>query len=163
MVYGDFMSVNSVLKHLKEYNLESHFIKVEESIGTVEEAAKVLGCMPADIAKTMAFMLDEEPIVIVMAGDMIIDNSKYKGYFHKKAKMVPFELVEELTSHIPGGVTPYGLKEDVAIYLDESLKTHDFIYPAAGDPVTAIKLTISEIESSLNDYKWIDVTKKRGE
>lgn len=152
------MSVNSVKKHLEKYNLLDHLFKEETTCKTVEEAAKSLNCDPSEIAKTMSFDLDNKTIVIVMAGDKKIDNSKYKNYFHKKAKMLSFDEVEMKTSHVPGGVTPYGLCDDVDVYLDESLKEHSIIYPAGGDTMWVIRLTLDELTSSL-DFTWVDVTK----
>ena len=153
------MSLDSVKKHLKEYNLEKNIIHDDNSTATVEEAAIALGCRPKDIAKTMAFDVDGKTIVIVVAGDKKIDNSKYKGYFHKKAKMLAAEEVEPRTSHLLGGVCPFGLPDNVEVYLDKSLKEFEFVYPAAGTPHDAVKITIEDLEKVTNHPEWIDVVK----
>lgn len=152
------MSVNSVRKHLKKYNLLDHLFEENTTCKTVSEAANSIGCKDEDIAKTLSFDLDGETIVIVMAGDKKIDNAKYRAYFHKKAKMLSFDEVEKRTSHVPGGVTPYGLNENVKIYLDESLKAHNILYPSGGDTNWVIKISLEELKNSL-DFTWVDVTK----
>ena len=106
----------------------------------------------------MSFHVGDEVIVIVMAGDARIDNKKYKSFFHKKAKMLHGEEVESLTGHPIGGVCPFGLKEGVKVYLDESLERFDHVYPACGSPNSAIKLTIPELEKYAHQESWIDVT-----
>ena len=153
------MSVESVRSHLKKYNLEDKLIKETTTCKTVIEAVETLGCHESDIAKTMSFDVDGKTIVIVMAGDKKVDNAKYKAYFHKKAKMLSFDEVLDRTSHYPGGVTPYGLNDEVELYLDESLKEHELLYPAGGDTDWVIKLTREELERSLPNATYIDVTK----
>ena len=152
------MSVNSVRKHLKKYNLLDHLFEENTTCKTVSEAANSIGCKDEEIAKTLSFDLDGETIVIVMAGDKKIDNAKYRAYFHKKAKMLSFDEVEKRTSHVPGGVTPYGLNENVKVYLDESLKAHKILYPSGGDTNWVIKISLEELKNSL-DFTWVDVTK----
>lgn len=152
------MSVNSVREHLKKYNLLDHLFEENTTCKTVSEAANSIGCKDEEIAKTLSFQLDDETIVIVMAGDKKIDNAKYRAYFHKKAKMLSFDEVEKRTSHVPGGVTPYGLKENVKVYLDESLKAHNILYPSGGDTNWVIKISLEELKNSL-DFTWVDVTK----
>ena len=152
------MSVNSVRKHLKKYNLLDHLFEENTTCKTVSEAANSIGCKDEEIAKTLSFDLDGETIVIVMAGDKKIDNAKYRAYFHKKAKMLSFDEVEKRTSHVPGGVTPYGLNENVKVYLDESLKAHTILYPSGGPPNWVIKISLEELKNSL-DFTWVDVTK----
>lgn len=153
------MSVESVRLHLKKYNLEDKLMKEPTTCKTVVEAAETLGCHESDIAKTMSFDVDSKTVIIVMAGDKKVDNAKYKAYFHKKAKMLSFDEVLDKTSHYPGGVTPYGLPLDIDVYLDESLKEHDILYPAGGDTDWVIKLTREELEKSLPNAIYIDVTK----
>ena len=152
------MSVNSVRKHLKKYNLLDHLFEENTTCKTVSEAANSIGCKDEEIAKTLSFDLDGETIVIVMAGDKKIDNAKYRAYVHKRAKMVSFDEVEKRTSHVPGGVTPYGLNENVKVYLDESLKAHNILYPSGGDTNWVIKISLEELKNSL-DFTWVDVTK----
>ena len=152
------MSVNSIRKHIKKYNLLDHLFEENTTCKTVSEAANSIGCKDEEIAKTLSFDLDGETIVIVMAGDKKIDNAKYRAYFHKKAKMLSFDEVEKRTSHVPGGVTPYGLNENVKVYLDESLKAHNILYPSGGDTNWVIKISLEELKNSL-DFTWVDVTK----
>ena len=152
------MSVNSVRKHLKKYNLLDHLFEENTTCKTVSEAATSIGCKDEEISKTLSFDLDGKTIVIVMAGNKKIDNAKYRAYFHKKAKMLSFDEVEKRTSHVPGGVTPYGLNENVKVYLDESLKAHNILYPSGGDTNWVIKISLEELKNSL-DFTWVDVTK----
>ena len=130
-----------------------------ESSATVKEAAKAIGCKESEIAKTLSFLIEDKPILIVVAGDCKIDNGKYKQEFGKKAKMIPYEEVEKLIGHNVGGVCPFGINENVTVYLDNSLKKFDTIYPACGESNTAVKLTIEELEKTSNYKKWIDVCK----
>ena len=129
------------------------------SSATVEEAAKAVNCKEEEIAKTLSFLVEEKPIVIVIAGDKKIDNSKYKAEFHSKAKMIPLDNVEKLIGHEVGGVCPFGIKENIQVYLDISLKRFSIVYPACGSSNSAIKLTIEELEKISNYKKWIDVCK----
>lgn len=154
------MSLDSVREEFKKYGIEDRIIILNESSATVHLASVALGCTEAEIAKTMSFLVDEQPIVIVMAGDVKISNHKYKSYFHKKARMLRGEEVIEYTSHPIGGVCPFGLKNNVIIYLDESLKRFTNVYPACGSPNSAIKLTVSELEEYTNYKEWIDVTEQ---
>lgn len=154
------MSFQKAKEHLKKYELDKKIMEFTTSSATVQEAAKALNCTEGEIAKTLSFLIDEQPILIVVAGDAKIDNSKYKGEFHKKAKMIPFDKVENMIGHKVGGVCPFGIKEGVEVYLDISLKKYETIYPAAGSSNSAVKLTIKELEEASNYKKWIDVCKK---
>ena len=154
------MSFERAKEYLKEYGLENKVMEFPVSSATVEEAAKAVGCMEEEIAKTLSFIVEDKPILIVVAGDCKIDNSKYKAEFHKKAKMIPFNDVEKLIGHNVGGVCPFGIKERVTVYLDDSLKRFDTIYPACGSSNSAVKLTIEELEQASNFEKWIDVCKQ---
>ena len=153
------MSFEKAKKHLQKYGLENKIMEFPVSSATVEEAAKAVGCKECEIAKTLSFIVDDKPILIVVAGDSKIDNSKYKQEFHKKAKMIPFLEVEKLVGHNVGGVCPFGINENVTVYLDSSLKRFETIYPACGSSNSAVKLTIEEIEKTSNFVKWIDVCK----
>ena len=153
------MSLENAKKHLQRCGLENKIMEFSVSSATVEEAAKAIHCKEEEIAKTLSFLVDNKPILIVVAGDSKIDNSKYKSEFHTKAKMIPFDQVEELTGHKVGGVCPFGANEDVAIYLDESLKRFEVIYPACGSSNSAVKLSLEELEKASNYKKWIDVCK----
>mgnify|MGYP004614491431 FL=1 len=115
---------------------------------------------PGMIAKTLSFLEGDKAILILAEGTARIDNHKYKEKFHTKAKMIPFEEVEEYIGHAPGGVCPFGIKEGVEVYLDESLKKFDTVYPAAGNDHSAVKLTIPELEAVAGAVGWIDVCKE---
>lgn len=121
--------------------------------------AKAVGSSEAEIAKTLSFLVEEKPVLIVAAGDARINNAKFKAEFHTKAKMIPAEYVEVLTGHAIGGVCPFGVNEGVEVYLDESLKRFSIIYPACGSSNSAVKLTIEELERTSRYKKWIDVCK----
>lgn len=157
------MSKQSVIEHLKKYNLDTKIITVPTSSATVKEAAEALGTEEARIAKTLSFKLKEKNIIIVVAGDVKIDNAKYKQTFSEKAHMLSHEEVEEITGHPVGGVCPFGVKPGVEIYLDESLKRFETVYPACGATNNAIELTISKLEEVTNYPQWIDVCKLKEE
>lgn len=152
------MSVESVKKQFEEEKLDLEVIEFGESTATVELAAAAIGVEPEQIAKTMAFKVKDENILIISKGDAKIDNRKYKDYFNAKAKMLKFDEVEEITGHPVGGVCPFGLKNSLNIYLDESLKKFDFVYPAAGSPNSAVKITIDKL-SDITKGIWVDVCK----
>lgn len=153
------MSLTRAKEYLKKFSLEDKVMEFPVSSATVEEAAKAINCEEKEIAKTLSFLIEDKPILIVVAGDCKIDNGKYKAEFSIKAKMIPFERVEELTGHAVGGVCPFGVKEDAVIYLDNSLKRLKIIYPACGSSNSAIKLTVEELEKIVNYKKWVDVCK----
>ena len=152
------MSLIKVREYLKKYEKDEEIVEFDESSATVAEAAQAIGCGEADIAKTLSFLVDGKPILIVMAGDKRCDNHKYKEFFHEKAHMIPREDLVELIGHEAGGVCPFGVNDGVTIYLDESLKKHEFVYPACGSSNSAIKLSIQELERLSNYKEWIDVT-----
>lgn len=146
-------------KHLKEYNLDDRIIEFPISTATVLEAANALKCTEGEIAKSLAFLLEDNPILIIAVGDKKIDNSKYKQTFHIKAKMIPFDQVEKLIGHAAGGVCPFGINDNINVYLDESLKQYPIVYPACGTPNSAVKLSILELEKASNYISWVDVCK----
>ena len=113
----------------------------------------------ARIAKTLSFMVGEQPILILMAGDVKVDNSKYKAQFHTKAKMMTPDQLEEFVGHQIGGVCPFGIKDGVEVYLDESMKRFDTVFPAVGSSNSAIELTIPELEKYSSYKEWIEVSK----
>ena len=153
------MSIDKVRNYFKEYNIEKSIIELSTSTATVKEAAESLGTEFINDFNVSAPIVEDKPIIIVVAGDAKIDNSKYKGYFHSKAKMIPYEEVNNLIGHNPGGVCPFAINEGVTVYLDESLKRFDYVYPACGSSNSAIKLTIEELEKYSNYTTWIDVCK----
>ena len=127
------------------------------SSATVELAAIAVGTEPARIAKSLTFIVDEKPVIIICAGDAKVSNSKYKAYFHTKAKMLSYDQVSEMIGHEVGGVCPFGIKENVSVYLDESLKRFDIVYPACGSDNSAVELSIPELEETSKYLEWIDV------
>ena len=139
------MSLEKAKKYLQKYGLENKIMEFSVSSATVEEAARAINCKEEEIAKTLSFIVDDKPILIVVAGDSKIDNSKYKTEFHTKAKMIPFDQVEKLTGHAVGGVCPFGVNPNVDIYLDNSLKRFEVIYPACGSSNSAVKLSLDEL------------------
>ena len=154
------MSIIKAREYLKKYNYDDKILEFPVSSATVSEAALALNCEEGEIAKTLSFLIDDKPVLIVVGGDYKIDNSKYKSEFHVKAKMIPFNDVELLIGHAAGGVCPFGINEGISVYLDISLKEHEYIYPACGSSNSAIKLSINELEELSNYQKWIDVCKK---
>lgn len=153
------MAIEKVKEYFKQFHRENDILEFEVSSATVELAAKALNCEEALIAKTLSFLVGEQPILIVTAGNMKIDNSKYKKTFHKKAKMIPFNDVEKIIGHETGGVCPFGINDGIDVYLDESLKQYEYVYPACGSSNSAIKLNIKELEEYSNYKEWIDVCK----
>ena len=154
------MSLEKAKAYLAEKGYADHVIELEDSSATVQLAAQALGVEPGMIAKTMSFLIGEEAILILTEGTAKVDNRKYKDTFHMKAKMIPFEEVEGWIGHAPGGVCPFGIKEGIKVYLDESLKQFDTVYPAAGNDHSAVKLTIAELEEMAGAVGWVDVCKE---
>ncbi|GMA47128.1 hypothetical protein TMUPMC115_1375 [Tetragenococcus muriaticus PMC-11-5] len=154
------MSLERVKEYFSTLEMENRVKILTGSSATVDQAAQVLGCLPEKIAKTMSFTLNErQNILIVMAGDARIDNKKYKSFFGKRAKMIPKDFVEQAIGHSPGGVCPFAIKPNVDVYLDESLRDFDWIYPAAGDSQSAVELTPNELEKYSSAKDWVDVAK----
>ena len=140
------MSVEKVRAYLTPYGVAQRIRELEVSSATVELAAAALGVAPARIAKTLSFKVGERPILVVAAGDARIDNSKYKHFFGVKAKMLTPEEAVEHIGHTVGGVCPFALPEDVSVYLDESLRRFETVFPAVGSAASAIELTCPELE-----------------
>lgn len=153
------MSREKVERYLGERNYADRIIVLEDSSATVEEAAQALGCEPEHIAKTMSFLLEEEPILVVMAGDARVDNRKFKDRFHKRPRMIAPDEVEGYVGHAPGGVCPFAVNGDVRVFLDESLKRFLTVYPAAGDAHSAVRLSPDELELLSCPEEWIDVAR----
>lgn len=151
------MSLERAANDLRQKGLADHIIIPEHSSATVAEAAEALGCEPGMIAKTLSFLQGDRPVLILIEGTARIDNAKYKARFQKKAKMIPPDQVEGLIGHAVGGVCPFGVNESVTVYLDESLKLHATVYPAAGTDHSAVRLTIAELERACPGAEWIDV------
>ena len=153
------MSIERARAHLAKYGLEDRIRELTVSSATVALAAEALGCEPARIAKTLSFENGEGAILVIAAGDARIDNAKFKHRFGMKAHMLSAEQVEPLIGHGVGGVCPFGIHEGIPVYLDESLKRFDIVYPAAGTAASAVMLTLSELERASEADGWVDVTK----
>ena len=153
------MSLLKAKEVLQRYGLEDRIMEFDVLSSTVKEAAKAINCKEEEIAKTLSFIVEDKPIIIVVVGDSKIDNSKFKTEFKTKAKMIPIDNVEEMIGHAVGGVCPFGVNKNVDVYLDDSLKRFEIIYPACGSSNSAVKLTLDELEKTSNYRKWIDVCK----
>ncbi|MBQ7918606.1 MAG: YbaK/EbsC family protein [Lachnospiraceae bacterium] len=153
------MAFDRAKAYLEEKGFGDRVKEFEVSSATVELAAIAVGTEPARIAKSLTFLVGDKPVMIICAGDVKIDNSKYKGMFHTKAKMLTPEQVETMIGHAIGGVCPFGINEGVSVYLDESMKRFDTIYPACGSSNSAVKLTCEELEMLSGALGWIDVCK----
>lgn len=154
------MSIEKVRKYFSARGMEDQILEFDVSSATVELAAKALNCDGCLIAKTLSFLVHDDVILIVAPGDVKIDNHKYKMHFGVKAKMLPAEEAEQLIGHAVGGVCPFAVNEGVKVFLDESLKRFEFVYPACGSSNSAIKLTIPELEKNTDHFSgWVDVCK----
>jgi prolyl-tRNA editing enzyme YbaK/EbsC (Cys-tRNA(Pro) deacylase) len=155
------MAIERVREYFKKYGMENRVMEFEVSSATVELAAEALGCAPCRIAKTLSFMVTGSPILIVTAGDEKVDNHKYKEKFGVKAKMLTPEEVEKLVGHAVGGVCPFAVNDGVTVYLDESLKRFETVFPACGSSNSAIEMTMEELEKYSGFVSWVDVCKGR--
>ena len=153
------MAIEKVKEYFKQFGMENRILEFATSSATVELAAQAVGCEPARIAKTLSFMVNDSPVLVVAAGDARIDNPKFKAQFASKAKMLSAEEAETLVGHAVGGVCPFAVNEGVAVYLDESLKRFDTVFPACGSSNSAIELTSEELERYSNAIAWVNVCK----
>lgn len=155
------MSIEKVREYFNSVGINSRIKEFSKSSATVELAAHALGCAPERIAKTLSFKLKDDCILIVTAGDVKIDNSKYKARFGAKASMLKFDEAAELIGHAVGGVCPFAVNDGVKVYLDESLKRFETVFPACGSSNSAIELTIAELEKYSAFIDWVDVCKPK--
>ena len=153
------MSVEKVKSYFRQYGIDDRIQEFDVSSATVELASQALNCEPCRIAKTLSFMVDGGPILIVTAGDMKIDNPKYKAQFGTKAKMLKPDEVTQLVGHSIGGVCPFAVNNGVKVYLDESLKRFQTVFPACGSSNSAIELTLPELEKYSAYVAWVDICK----
>ena len=153
------MSFERAKEYLEARGYGDRIIVPETSSATVAEAAAALNCEPGMIAKTLSFLVEDKPVLVLAEGMARIDNHKFKEHFHCKAKMIPADVVEECVGHDIGGVCPFGVKEGVTVYLDESLKQHETVYPAAGNSQSAVRLSIADLEDCSGYIAWVDVCK----
>jgi prolyl-tRNA editing enzyme YbaK/EbsC (Cys-tRNA(Pro) deacylase) len=154
------MSIQKVRAYFETLGIADRIREFEVSSATVELAAVAVGVEGARIAKSLSFKVDDHPIIIVVAGDAKVDNSRYKAQFHTKAKMLTFEEAHTLIGHDVGGVCPFALPEDVQVYLDVSLQRFDTVFPAAGSDNSAVEMTCAELERYASNFvAWVDVCK----
>ena len=150
------MTLETVRKHIEDENIDVSILEMKESTATVELAAKAWGVEPGRIAKSMAIRLKDEDIIILTKGDVKLDNRKFKDQFKQKARFIKANEILEVTGHPVGGVCPFGLKNPLKIYLDKSLKLYDFVYPAAGDVNTCLKIDVDYLQK-VTDAEWVDI------
>ena len=154
------MSIEKGRAYFEPLGIAGRIREFDVSSATVELAAVAVGVEGARIAKSLSFKVDEHPIIVVVAGDAKVDNSRYKAQFHTKAKMLTFEEAHTLVGHDVGGVCPFALPEDVKVYLDASLRRFETVFPAAGSDNSAVEMTCEELERySSNFTAWVDVCK----
>lgn len=153
------MSIEKVRAYFESRDIADKIREFEVSSATVALAAQALGCEECRIAKSMSFHVGEKAVLIVTAGDVKVDNAKFKAQFATKAKMLAFDEVEPLIGHAVGGVCPFAVNEGVEIYLDESLKRFETVFPACGSSNSAIELTLEELEKYSGSTGWVDVCK----
>ena len=153
------MSIQRVKDYFRALGLEDRVLEFDVSSATVDLAAQALGCQPCRIAKTLSFLADGHAILIVAAGDAKVDNPKYKAQFGTKAKMLTPQEAEELVGHAVGGVCPFAVNQGVTVYLDQSLKRFETVFPACGSGNSAIELSIPELEQYSGYTTWVDVCK----
>ena len=152
------MSIERVRAFMRERNMEDRILEFDVSSATVALAAEAVGCAPERIAKTLSFLVDGGAVLVVAAGDARVDNPKFKAQFHTTAKMLTPEEAVNLVGHAVGGVCPFAVNEGVKVYLDESLRRFETVFPACGSSNSAIELTLPELEQ-LSGGEWIDVCK----
>ena len=153
------MSIEKVKNYFRTRGMEDRVLEFTVSSATVELAAIALGCEECRIAKTLSFHVGERVVLVVMAGDTKIDNQKYKAQFGTKAKMLEYEEAPALIGHAVGGVCPFAVNEGVEVYLDESLKRFETVFPACGSANSAIEMTMAELEEHSGSLGWVDVAK----
>lgn len=153
------MAIEKVKEYFKQFGMEDRIQEFDVSSATVELAANALKVEPARIAKTLSFKKDEHALLVVTAGDQKVDNRKFKDYFGIKAKMLTPGEVDEMVGHSVGGVCPFAVSEDVEIYLDESMKRFETVFPACGSSSSAIELSYEELYKYSRAKGWIDVCK----
>ena len=153
------MSIYRVKAYFAQFGMEERIVEFDTSSATVELAAIAVGCEPGRIAKSLSFRADSGAMLIVAAGDARVDNKKFKACLAQKAKMLTPQEAVELIGHAVGGVCPFAVNEGVSVYLDESLKRYDTVFPACGSANSAIELTIAELEKYSGSLGWVDVCK----
>lgn len=151
------MAIEKVYAYLDYMGMADRIMTFKESTATVALAAGAVGCEQGRIAKSMSFLVDKKPVLVLLAGDARVDNKKFKQAFHKRGHMIPFDQVEEYIGHAPGGVCPFAIKDGVSVFLDISLCPYDVVYPAAGDDHSAVRLTLEELQRTARSTGWVDI------
>lgn len=154
------MSIENVREYLKEFGVENEIMEFDVSSATAQMAAEAVGSTLGEIAKSLSFLVEDKPIIVVTSGDMKVNSGKFKKEFSTKPKMIPFEETEEYIGHKVGGICPFGVKDGAKIYLDISLKRYDHVYPACGSSNSAIKVTIPQLEEFSRFDRWVDTCKE---
>lgn len=153
------MSMENARRHLAERGYEDRIREYDISTATVELAAQAAGVIPARIAKTLSFKSGDGCVLVVAAGDAKVDNRKFKDRFSMKPTLLPAEDVPRLVGHAVGGVCPFGIKEGTPVYIDESVKRFETVFPAAGNDSSSVELTPEELFSVSGAQSWVDVCK----
>lgn len=153
------MSIQKVREYFAQWGMEDRVQELSQSSATVEEAAAALHTEGKRIAKSMSFLVDDQPILVIFAGDARVDNHKFKMRFHEKATMIKHDDVERLIGHPVGGVCPFAINPGITVYLDESLQRFQTVFPACGSANSAIELTLPELETYSHAKEWVDVSK----
>lgn len=156
------MAIEKVKKYFASIGEPERVVEFEELTATSEQAAHALNCEVGRIAKTISVFVDKKPVLILLGGDMNLDNKKFKAQFGCRPHMVPVAQVEELIGHAVGGVCPFAVNDGIPIYLDASLKRYEFVYPAAGNDRSVVKLSLDELEKYIRSAGWVDVAKPKG-
>ena len=156
------MAIEKVKKYFAEIGEPERVVEFEELTATSEQAAHALNCEVGRIAKTISVFVDKKPVLILLSGDMNLDNKKFKAQFKKRPSMIPASEVEKFIGHAVGGTCPFAVNDGVPIYLDESLKRFETVYPAAGNDKSVVKLQIDELEKYIKSAGWVDVAKIKG-
>ena len=151
------MALEKAKKYLEKRGYLDRVIEPDVSTATVELAAAAIGVEPGRICKSLSFLIEDRPVIILAEGMARVNNKKYKAQFGKKARMIPREKVEEYIGHEAGGVCPFGLNSEVTVYMDESLRRWDVVYPAAGNDHSAVRLTPDELMMLSGAAGWVDV------
>ena len=153
------MSFNMAKEYLDKKGYGDRIIVLDKNTATVTLAAKALNCNDSDIAKSLTFLVSGKPIMIITPGDKKIDNHKFRETFNEKSSMIKYDEVSIYIGHEVGGVCPFGINDEVKVYLDITLKSHEYVYPACGSDASAVKLTVKELEELSNYISYVDVCK----
>ena len=153
------MAIEKVRAYFAQHGMAERILEFDVSSATVDLAAQALGCEPCRIAKSLSFMVNSAAVLVVAAGDARIDNPRFKAQFGVKAKMLTPDEAVSLIGHAVGGVCPFGVNPGVPVYLDESLRPFDIVYPAAGNSASGVRLTVEELERASEAVGWVHVTK----